>query len=85
MVVATYAVDVSRVVVTFEKVNTKVMVVGCIGGRSVEVVTTTLGIRFTAGDLPGTRDTTTATITKAATTALTVNDLLKTTLGIISA
>jgi len=72
-----YLVDVNRVVVTFEKVNTKVMVVGCIGGRSVEVVTTTLGIRFTAGTSPGTRTIKVARITQAATTVLAMTGLLK--------
>ena len=70
------AVDVNRVVVTFDKVNTKVIVVGCIGGRSVEVVMVTC-IRFTAGASPGTRTTKVARITQATTTVLTVPGLLK--------
>ena len=72
-----YSVDVNRVVVTFEKVNTKVMVVGCIGGRSVEVVTTTLGIRFTAGASPGRRIAKATRTTQTATTVLAMTGLLK--------
>ena len=74
---ALYAVDVNRVVVMFVKVNVKTAVVGCNGGRIVEVVTTTLGIRFTAGASPGRRITKATRTTQAATTVLAMTGLLK--------
>lgn len=78
-----YAVDVNRVVVTFEKVNVRTRVF-CWNGVTLTVVVRVTCIRFTAGAFGGTRDTTATTI-KAATTAVAVNDLLKTTQTIISA
>lgn len=72
-----YAVDVNRVVVMFVKVNVKTAVVGCNGGRTVEVVTTTLGIRFNAGTSPGTRTAKATRTTQTATTVLAMTGLLK--------
>jgi hypothetical protein len=84
-----YAVDVNRVVVKFEKVNVKVKLSGPTGAVKVVfqvVMVTSIGLE--AGACAGTRDTrdtTHAAITSATNAALTVNGLLKTTLGIISA
>ncbi len=61
------------VVVKLEKTNVKKIVVGCIGGTVVAVLTVTCS-RFTAGASVGMRDRdrTTVTITKTATIALAV-------------
>lgn len=82
---ASYAVDVNRVVVIFVNVKVKVKVIAPNGSVVVayEVVTVTC-ITFTAGASEGTRDTTATTI-KAATTAVATNDLLKTAQTMISA
>ena len=82
-----YAVDVNNVVVMFVKVKVKTKVLYGLNCVVVRVVVTVTCIGAVAGAFGTsvTMDTTTATITKAATTALAVDGLLKTTLGIISA
>ena len=78
----TYAVDVNRVVVTFVKVNVKTTVFAA-NGVTVTVVVTVTCIMPNAGAFSGTRetnDTITVTSTRAVNTALSANDLLKTTL-----
>ena len=74
---ALYAVDVNRVVVMFVKVNTKVTVAVPHTIAVVDVVTTTLGIRFTAGASPGRRITKATRTTQTATTVLAMPGLLK--------